>query len=349
MHIVNTNLELFYCSEIEPHNLFVTFFKEVPNIYRFKEFYAHEQLLKFLINQYSSNEIFKVYQKHTKVYDKCEELNSYVVVVQNGCIINYSEWNNSLIVLHNDNQSLLAVFKRFVKKHPPKDYAKPKFYMTVFENGDLSLRACDAKQTDIKIKTFFNDDFEPIHQRIFDFVNKSDMCGLIILHGKHGTGKTTYLRHIIASSKLKVIYLSSELVSNVSNPDFLRFMIKNKNSLIIIEDCEELLKSRNNSMTVNSGLINILNMSDGLLGDALSYKLICTFNAPLEDIDKALLRKGRLIARYEFRDLEATKVNHLINERQLDVPHQTKGMSLAELFNYNQEDYCIVKSSVGFN
>jgi ATP-dependent 26S proteasome regulatory subunit len=47
---------------------------------------------------------------------------------------------------------------------------------------------------------------------------------------------------------------------------------------------------------MNAGLINILNNSDGLLSDELCIKFICTFNAPLKDIDEALLRKGRLAA-----------------------------------------------------
>jgi ATP-dependent 26S proteasome regulatory subunit len=95
-------------------------------------------------------------------------------------------------------------------------------------------------------------------------------------------------------------------------------------------------------------LINILNMSDGLLGDVLNLKFICTFNAPLKDIDKALLRKGRLVARYEFKDLSTEKANAIIKEQKLNIPLQTKPITLAELFNYQKQNFEQAKIVIGF-
>ena len=94
---------------------------------------------------------------------------------------------------------------------------------------------------------------------------------------------------------------------------------------------------------MNAGLVNILNISDGLLSDELCIKFICTFNAPLKDIDEALLRKGRLAARYEFKDLTTDKVNQLIKEEGLDIPQQTHPMTLAEIYNYEGMDFSLGK------
>ena len=99
---------------------------------------------------------------------------------------------------------------------------------------------------------------------------------------------------------------------------------------------------------VNAGLVNILNISDGLLSDELCIKFICTFNAPLKDIDEALLRKGRLAARYEFKDLTTDKVNQLIKEESLDIPEQTHPMTLAEIYNYEGMDFSQGRKRVGF-
>ena len=109
-----------------------------------------------------------------------------------------------------------------------------------------------------------------------------------------------------------MIYMSGDLVDKLSDPSFITFIRQQKNSIFIVEDCEELLSSRNGGNRMNAGLVNILNISDGLLSDELCIKFICTFNAPLKDIDEALLRKGRLAARYEFKDLTTDKVNQLI-------------------------------------
>jgi len=50
-------------------------------------------------------------------------------------------------------------------------------------------------------------------------------------------------------------------------------------------------------------MANLLNLSDGLLSDCLHMQLISTFNTDIARLDKALLRKGRVIARYEFKPL----------------------------------------------
>ncbi len=89
-----------------------------------------------------------------------------------------------------------------------------------------------------------------------------------------------------------------------------------------------------------ASLETILNLSDGILGNTLKTKFICTFNTNLRNIDKALLRKGRLRMRYEFKKLSIEKTKRL-------VEGATKEMTLAEI--YNQEDNGIKdKEKIGF-
>ena len=65
-------------------------------------------------------------------------------------------------------------------------------------------------------------------------------------------------------------------------------------------------------------------------------------------LDEALLRKGRLAARYEFKDLTTDKVNQLIKEEGLDIPQQTQPMTLAEIYNYEGMDFSLGRKRVGF-
>jgi len=55
----------------------------------------------------------------------------------------------------------------------------------------------------------------------------------------------------------------------------------------------------------------LLNISDGLLYDCLNIQIICSFNIDIIKVDSALLRKGRLIAKYEFKELEVAKAQAL--------------------------------------
>jgi hypothetical protein len=81
-----------------------------------------------------------------------------------------------------------------------------------------------------------------------------------------------------------------------------------------------------------------VNISDGLLADFLNVQLICTFNSPLTLIDSALLRKGRLIARYEFGKLSTAKAQKLSNHLKLNGTI-TKPMTVAEITNQHEQNF----------
>ena len=70
-----------------------------------------------------------------------------------------------------------------------------------------------------------------------------------------------------------------------------------------------------------------------------------SFNTSLSNIDKALLRKGRLTLKYEFKKLAKDKVKKLIPEEEIK-----QDMSLADIYNFKEEnDYSKKQTStIGF-
>ncbi|MBP9885652.1 MAG: hypothetical protein KBF93_05125 [Leptospiraceae bacterium] len=82
----------------------------------------------------------------------------------------------------------------------------------------------------------------------------------------------------------------------------------------------------------------ILNLTDGLFGEGLGIQFICTFNTHLSRIDKALLRKGRLKALYEFDALSVDKSNYLLKILNLDY-ETNKPMTLAEIYNLKEDGF----------
>src|SRR5207244_10467965 len=93
------------------------------------------------------------------------------------------------------------------------------------------------------------------------------------------------------------------------NPDFIQLLIDNPNTVLIIEDAENIIIDR--KYNSGSSVSNLLNISDGLMADFLNVQLICTFNSSLTLVDNALMRKGRLIAKYEFGKLGVAKAQQL--------------------------------------
>lgn len=77
------------------------------------------------------------------------------------------------------------------------------------------------------------------------------------------------------------------------------------------EIADQMDENSNNSY---SPVSTLLNLADGLLSDCLNIQIVCSFNTDLSMVDKALMRKGRLIAKYEFKELEVEKAQNLSNK-----------------------------------
>lgn len=260
-----------------------------------------------------------------------------------------SSFNDCVKIVHSGiSKEEIDAINQICEKHKKEKEKLNNLFIVTYSHNFFTLKESKINKTNIQIDRHYNDDFVPVAAEIENFLTEDNKSGLVILHGKQGTGKTTYIRHLINLGKKKMIYMSGDLVDKLSDPSFVTFIRQQKNSIFIVEDCEELLSSRNGSVRMNSGLVNILNISDGLLSDELCIKFICTFNAPLKDIDEALLRKGRLAARYEFKDLTVDKVNRLIKEEALDIPEQKAPMTLAEIYNYEGMDFSLGRKRIGF-
>jgi hypothetical protein len=199
--------------------------------------------------------------------------------------------------------------------------------------------ACD-------IQKLYNDDFVEINALIEDAL-ESDKAGLILLHGVPGAGKTSYIKNLICKHVKKTfIFIQNEFINELLHPNFVSFLLKNQNAVLIIEDAEKVLTSRE-QVNETSVVSTILQLTDGLFSDYLNFKIICTFNTSIDKIDKALLRKGRMIAYYEFQPLVPEKANKLLS--QMNYESTNTPMTLADIFNYQKKSFQQAKkSSIGF-
>lgn len=202
-----------------------------------------------------------------------------------------------------------------------------KFYMIAQNQKGLFTQKTKFKSIPIKddrYDLFYGRDFP--HDKIKRFVEE-ETENLMLLHGDPGTGKSNYIKHIITNSKKKVIYIPPSMLTAISSPGFVTFMMENQNSILLIEDAEEVLSIERNSATNN-----LLGLTDGFLKDALGLKVIATFNCDIGKIDPALMRKGRMFFEYKFDKLSMDECDDLSNFLNLDKKI-TESMTLADFFN----------------
>ena len=214
-------------------------------------------------------------------------------------------------------------------------------------NGSvLELKQLAIKPTVLDIDLYYNDDFKAVDKTIRERLAKENDKGIVLLHGLPGTGKTTYLRHLIGNMKKKVLFVSPAVAGNLMNPEFIDLLIDNSNAVLVIEDAEDIIMDR--KYNSGSSVSNLLNISDGLLSDCLNVQIICTFNSALSLIDGALLRKGRLIAKYEFGKLAVNKARKLSEHLGLKQSIEA-AMTLAEITNPDETHYkAPVTQVIGF-
>jgi SpoVK/Ycf46/Vps4 family AAA+-type ATPase len=213
----------------------------------------------------------------------------------------------------------------------------PRYDLGIISQNEnrIDLNHFSLKNPPTEVEPFYNDDFMPIHNVIMNKLNTTDSKGIVLLYGLPGTGKTNYIRYLIANCKKEKIYFPVDMAHLIARPDFITFLTNRSNAILIIEDAENVIQQRNGG---GSGAIaNLLNLTDGLLSDCMNIQVVCTFNTDISKIDKALTRKGRLISAYNFKELSVEKCKHLINKYSLDFMVD-KPMTLAEIFNNEPDD-----------
>jgi hypothetical protein len=293
-----------------------------------------EKALNAVVEKYDA----LVQSKHCyRGYYKNERPEFYqaMVVLNNECVLEF--YSGNCYVQHGcETESFVAELITFLHSFKEKQRRKPLEINMIVRNGsNLELRAMEVKRTKLDLDLFYEDDFKRTDEIIRKRLGNKKDKGIVLLHGLPGTGKTTYLRYLVSKLKKRILFLSPNIAGNLVDPEFVQLLINNPGSVLVIEDAENIIMDRKTNS--NSSVSNLLNISDGLLADFLNVQVICTFNSALTLVDSALMRKGRLIAKYEFGKLGVAKSQRLSDHLGFDTII-TRPMTVAEIANQHEED-----------
>ncbi|GAA4389855.1 hypothetical protein GCM10023186_37550 [Hymenobacter koreensis] len=235
--------------------------------------------------------------------------------------------------LHTEPETLRRVQELLVSHLETGLQERQRLHVLRLDSKDLEFMPLDIKIPALDLATHYNDDLLPVHDTIVQRLQKPQDKGIVILHGPPGTGKTSYIRHLCGLTDKPKLFIPPNLAARIADPEFINLLHDNTNSILIIEDAEELLMKRDGHGS--NAVSNLLNLSDGLLADCFHIQIVCTFNTDLSRIDSALLRKGRLIAAYHFQPLSQGKAQALATRMGQETPINAP-MALADLYNRDE-------------
>jgi len=164
-------------------------------------------------------------------------------------------------------------------------------------------------------------------QEYYDrFLNST--ANILLLIGPPGTGKTTFIRGLIAHSNSSALVTYDAAILE-KDYVFARF-IEDNNDIMVLEDSDNFLNARQDGNTM---MHRFLNVGDGLV-TTKGKKLIFSTNLPsVLDIDPALVRPGRCFDILTFDNLQKEDAVKLATKVGVNLTDDKDSFTIAEVFN----------------
>jgi hypothetical protein len=186
---------------------------------------------------------------------------------------------------------------------------------------------------------FTLEDKKPFRPEHYPFIKNADdyiqrftdsQASVLVLLGEPGTGKTSFIRHLLRQAKCECFITYDEDVM-YDDLFYVNFLSDKTAEYLILEDADLLLTER--VQDNNKIMSKILNTSDGLISLG-NKKIIFTANIRDETrIDEALVRPGRCFDVLKFRPLTIEESTGIAKNNGIELSSTKQEFTLAEIFN----------------
>ncbi len=334
-----------------------------PILNHFKEgnchlYSIHDSLdLRQIINEMKDQVVrSSLISKSHGCQDSSNEGLQLLIRLEETVFVHLSFWK---LTVYSDNQEKSADYAKNLYIR----FSKPKHHLPGFLLLSSSFGGIDAERIELDSPVILDsNDLEVHYGREFVEWEKRYVArlserryGITLFQGPTGCGKTTFIKHLISTlqNNHRFFFIPVASFDMITSSDMTEFWLREQRRfpsfkrVIILEDCEKLFADRSNGS--GDRFSNILNLSDGLLGEFQKVQILCTSNIALNELDDALKRPGRLIAHRKFDRMKPAQAQRLAKEKGLKLQQQ-EDYSLAEIY-YGEDDLLdsLSERKIGFD
>lgn len=213
-----------------------------------------------------------------------------------------------------------------ISEHLLPEHVRQPVYALTQTQGEIGIsevgtaaRALEGGNYDPKVMADFNFITEDLQRR-------EPFGRLVIIEGEPGTGKTYFVRGVIEAVLDAVfILVPSHVVEELAGPRMVPMLLKarglagnDKPLVLVIEDADRCLvprRDKKGDRKVNdkqmAAISSLLQLSDGILGQALDLRVVATTNEAVEEIDEALKRPGRISKHIKISTVSAEQAGEI--------------------------------------
>lgn len=280
------------------------FFRSTDSVDSFDSFAKNRLKLRLICEDYDTNLLIR------RIY-----LGELTCIMVNYPISTFTTDPNMSINVDTIDPEAINLIKNSESYKLEYKHSKGQVQMLAHSNNGYTLSTLGTVND-----VFIPDNYSELVQNGFslavdELTNKNPSGRLTILEGPPGTGKSYFIKALITQVDAIFVYIPSILSGTLSSPAMLPTILErryeNKPVVLIMEDSDSTIAVR--ASDNQSELSELLNLSDGILGCLSDIRIIATTNAKSTDIDKAVLRSGRLSQYIEFSKLESKHAKRIYN------------------------------------
>jgi hypothetical protein len=207
--------------------------------------------------------------------------------------------NLNLATLDEDIYMKLA---ETIGEHMLPEATRQPVYTLAQVNGEMTVAELGLAGAPLEAGNYAPEIVEDFNFIVQDLGESVPTGRLVILDGPPGTGKTYLIRGLI-NEVLDAVFVvvPPHFLHQLTDPSFVPMLLKaranagsDKPIVLILEDADDAIRLRKDRGK-NNQIAALLNLSDGLIGQALDLRIVASTNRSVAEIDPALRRPGRLL------------------------------------------------------